>query len=263
MKIYFMKISPYSTLLLLLHLTFFLLTCSKDHDPLYPNAKGGQLLVQIYDLHPPDLDSVVFRFTNSDPICTKISTGNAVILGLESVPMGQYLTEIVVYSRINDPQNDPNLRVKRQDILNTRILLRDPSQSITISSSKDKKAGWIAFVEAHYDNHPEALEVQVLPLTSFIRAEVNPVCQVQNLTITKTATVAGFKDMLNYLSFEKSYTSQEFYQKSTEGQKMYDSEGFMEFNKKLEKKGVRKMTYQYKVQYSDGSTRALRFNVRL
>jgi hypothetical protein len=258
-----MKISPYSTLLLLLLLTFCLLTCSKDHDPWYPNAKGGQLLVQIYDLHPADLDSVVFRFTNSDPIKTEITTGNAVILDIRSAPLGQYLTEIVVYSRINDPQNDPNLRVKRLDILNTRIFLRDPSQSITISGSKDKKAGWIAFIEAHYDNQPEALEVQVLPLTSFVRTEVNSLCQVQNVILTKTAAVAGFKGTLNYFSFEKTYTSQEFYQKSTEGQKMYDSEGFMEFNKKLEKKGVRKMTYQYKVQYSDGSTRTLRFNVHL
>ena len=261
LKICFMMISPYTTLLLFF--TFFFLTCSKEFDPWYPNAKGGQLLVQIYDLHPADLDSVVFRFTNSDPIKTEISTGNAVILDIRSVPMGQYLTEVVVYSRVNDPQNDPNLRVKRQDILNTRILLHDPSQSITISGSKDKKAGWIAFVEGHYDNQQEALQVQVLPLTSFVQAKVNPLYQVQNITLTKTAAIAGPKGMLNYLSFEKIYTSQEFYQKSTEGQKMYDYEGFMEFNKKLVKKEVRKMTYQYKAQYSDGSTRTFRFNVHL
>ncbi|WP_353483661.1 hypothetical protein [Haliscomenobacter sp.] len=218
MKIYFMMISPYSNLLLLL--TFFLLTCSKDQDLWYPNAKEGQLLVQIYDLHPADLDSVVFRFTTSDPIKTEITTGNAVILDIRSVLMGQYLTEIVVYSRVNDPQKDPNLRVNRMDILNTRIFLRDPSQSITISGSKDKQAGWIAFVEVHYDNQPEALEVQVLPLTSFVQAKVNPLHQVQNITLTKSAAIAGFKGMLNYLSFEKTYTRHEFYQKSTEGQKM-------------------------------------------
>lgn len=261
MKIYLMMISPFSTLLLLLTLSF--LTCSKDEDPWYPNAKAGQILVQVHDLNSVNIDSVVFRFTQSTPITTQSISGSAVILDLGFVPMGQYLTEVVVFSRVNDPQNDPNLRVKRLDILNTRIFLRDPAQSITISGSKDKQAGWIAFVEAHYDNSSEVMEVQILPLTSFIRAEVNPAKQVQNLTLAKTATIAGFKDILNLLSFEKTYTSQEFYQKSAEGQKMYDYEGFKEFHKNLEKKDVKKMTYQYKIQYSDGSTRTLRFNVRL
>lgn len=261
MKIYLMMISPLSTMLLLLTLSF--LTCSKDEDPWYPNAKAGQILVQVHDLNSVDVDSVVFRFTQSTPITTPFISGSAVILDLGFVPMGQYLTEVVVYSRVNDPQNDPNLRVKRLDILNTRIFLRDPAQSITISGSKDMQAGWIAFVEAHYNNHLEALEVQILPLTSFVRAEVNPVNQVQNITLNKTAAVAGFKDILNLFSFEKRYNSQEFYQKSTEGQKMYDYEGFKEFYKKLEKKDVKKMAYQYKIQYSDGSTRTMRFNVRL
>lgn len=256
-----MIISPYSTLFLLLACSF--LTCSKDEDPWYPNAKSGQLLVQVHDLNSVNIDSVVFRFTQSTPITMQSISGSAVILDLGFVPMGQYLTEVVVFSRVNDPQNDPNLRVKRLDILNTRIFLRDPAQSITISGSKDKQAAWIAFVEAHYDNSSEVMEVQIFPLTSFIRAEVNPAKQVQNLTLSKTATVAGFKDILNLLYFEKTYTSPEFYQKSAEGQKMYDYEGFKEFHKNLEKKDVKKITYQYKIQYSDGSTRALRFNVRL
>ena len=252
-----------TTLVMSLTLSLALLSCAEQYESYYLNAREGKLEIQLDGLHPPDVDSTIFRFTGTAPMVKKGVEDYAVVLDLFQVPMGQHLSEVVVYSQMSDASSDRHLKVKRQDLLNTYIPLQEPTTGISIPGPGDKGMGWTTTVEAYHEGHAERFEVQASPKSSLVGIRVDPAKTVQHLTLSRIATIAGRKAEPAYLSFEKVYTAEEFYQKSSEGGKMYDDEGFSAFQNKLKTRDVRKMNYKFKVQYTDGTTREFEFSVRL
>ncbi|MBK9488430.1 MAG: hypothetical protein IPO07_06325 [Haliscomenobacter sp.] len=102
------------------------------------------------------------------------------------------------------------------------------------------------------------MEVQALPQSAFVGVGIDSSKTLQQLTLSRVATVAGRKAEPVYLKHEKIYTAAEFYPMSSDGRKMYDDEGFAAFQKKL-KTRISETAYKYKVQYTDGTTRNLSF----
>ena len=250
-------------LAMLLALSLALVSCAEQYESIYLNAQEGELRVQLQNLHPAAIDSAIFRLTGTGPLVRNEMQGQELVLDLAQVPMGQHLTEVEVHSHMLEATPDKSLALKRHDILNTYILLHTAEVGIAIPGPGDKEELWTTTVEAYYHQHPEGLEVQALPQSTFVGARVDSSKTVQQLTLSRIATLAGRKAEPVYLKFEKTYTATEFYQMSSDGRRMYDYEGFAAFQKKLKDKDLRKMLYKYKVQYTDGTAREFEFSVRL
>lgn len=246
-----------------LTLTLALLSCAEQYESFYLNTREGKLEIKLKSLYPSDIDSTLFRFTGTAPLRNDAIESDAIVLELARVPMGQHLTEVVVYSQLPEASRDQKLAVKRQDVLNTYIPLLEASQGISIPGPGDKEMNWTTHVEAAMGNQPERLDVQPWPLSTFVGIQVDPDKTIQQVTLNRIATIAGWKAQPVFKSFEKKYTADEFYQSSSDGRKMYDYEGFTKFHNSLKGEDVRKMTYKYKVEYTDGSVKAFEFTVRL
>jgi hypothetical protein len=252
-----------TTLAMSMTLSLTLMCCAEQYESIYLNAQEGELRVQLQNLHPAAIDSAIFRLTGTGPLIRNEMDGQELVLDLEQVSMGQHLTEVEVHSHMLEASPDKGLALKRHDILNTYILLHNSSIGIAIPGPGDKDEAWTTTVQAYYHQQPEGLEVQALPQSTFVGASVDSSKTLQQLTLSRIATLAGRKAEPVYLKHEKIYTAAEFYQMSSDGRKMYDYEGFAAFQKKLKGKDLRKMAYKYKVQYTDGTGREFEFSVRL
>lgn len=250
----------FSAMSLLLPLVF--MSCAEQYESFYLDTHAGELRVQLQDLHPAKIDSAIFHFTESGPMPTYPFENDELVLNLHQLPMGQHLTEVQVFSHMLNGSTSQDLLLQRHDILNTYILLHTPSLGIAIPGPGDRQMGWTSKVEAYYNKQPEGLEVEVSPQSPSVKISVDADKTVQQLSLSMIATIAGRKAEPTFLSFEKVYSAAEFYQNSVTGQKMYDEQGFEPFYKKLKGKDLRKMTYKYKVQYTDGTTKAFEFSVR-
>lgn len=246
-----------------LTLTLALLSCAEQYESFYLNTREGKLEVKLQALYPSEIDSTLFRFTGTAPMRNDAIENDAIVLELAKVPMGQHLTEIEVYSQVSDASTDQKLTVKRQDVLNTYIPLLEPSQGVSIPGPGDKTMDWTTHVVAFHAGQAERLEVQPWPQSTFVGVQVDPNKTIRQVTLNRIATIAGRKAEPIFKSFEKQYAAEEFYQKSSEGGKMYDYDGFTKFHNSLKGLDVRKMTYKYKVEYTDGTVKAFEFAVRL
>ncbi|WP_148270390.1 hypothetical protein [Haliscomenobacter hydrossis] len=252
-----------TTLVMSLTLSLALTSCAEQYESIYLNAQEGELRVQLQNLHPAAIDSAIFRLTGTGPLVRNEMDGQELVLDLAKVAMGQHLTEVEVHSHMLEATQDKSLALKRHDILNTYILLHTPEVGIAIPGPGDKDEAWTTKVEAYYHQYPERMEVQALPQSAFVGVGIDSSKTLQQLTLSRVATVAGRKAEPINLKHEKIYTAAEFYQMSSDGRKMYDDEGFAAFQKKLKNKDLRRMAYKYKVQYTDGTTREFEFSVRL
>lgn len=244
-------------------LSLAIMSCAEQYESIYLNTQEGELRVQLQNLHPAAIDSAIFRLTGTGHLVRNEMDGQELVLNLNQVSMGQHLTEVEVHSHILEATPDKGLALKRHDILNTYILLQNASTGITIPGPGDKDEAWTTTVEAYYHQYPEGLEVQALPQSTFVGAYVDSSKTIQQLILSRVATLAGRKAEPVFLKHEKIYTAAEFYQMSSDGRKMYDYEGFATFQKKLKNKDLRRMLYKYKVQYTDGTAREFEFSVRL